>query len=534
MPDAVNILLVDDEQRNLDALKAILDDPAYRLLEADDPQKALHLLLGNDVAAIVLDVKMPAMSGFELAQLIKGTKKFRQIPIVFLSAHLLDDHDIIAGYDAGAVDYLTKPVNPRILRHKVAVFADLFRKTRALAELNDTLESRVHERTAELERSEAALRGADKQKDEFIATLAHELRNPLAPLRTGIEILVGQPDPPPVVARTLKAMGRQLEHMVRLIDDLLDVSRITRGTLELRKEETRLKRVVEQAADTAAAESARRGQEIRVDAEDGIVAMVDATRVAQIVGNLLNNAAKHSSAGSPIRVELRQEGDSAVIRVIDAGVGIPAEQLGRVFDMFTKIERSTASKNEGLGIGLALSRKLAHLHGGELTGASAGEGRGATFTLTLPLEPTRKSGETVIDSVRPPPTTAPVAAPLRVVLVEDNEDSAEAMNIWLTMLGHRVRMAHDGPTGLAIILEERPDVVICDIGLPALDGVEVCRRVALAMSVPPFMIALTGWGMEKDRQRTLDAGFHKHLVKPVALDALRIALQSVGRKAEAG
>jgi CheY-like chemotaxis protein len=320
--------------------------------------------------------------------------------------------------------------------------------------------------------------------------------------------------------------------MVRLIDDLLDVSRITRGTLELRKEETNLKRIVDQAVETATSEAGRRGQEIVVDVEDGILAIVDATRVAQIIGNLLNNAAKHSSADSPIRVELRQEAETAVIRVIDAGVGIPVEQLGRVFDMFTKIDRSTASKNEGLGIGLALSRKLAQLHGGELTGASGGEGKGATFTLVLPLETSRTSGETPIESVRPQATKA--AKPLRVVLVEDNEDSAVAMSIWLTMLGHEVHVAHDGPAGLAMILEERPDVAICDIGLPDMDGVEVCRRATAAMDAPPFMIALTGWGMEKDRQRTVEAGFQRHLVKPVALEDMRAALESVGTKARAG
>src|SRR5580704_19462470 len=171
MSDTIKILLVDDEPRNLDALEAILDDPAYHLLRANDADKALRLLLENDVAAIVLDIKMPGVSGFELAQLIKGTKRFRQIPIVFLTAYLVDDQDVLTGYGAGAVDYLTKPINPQILRHKVAVFADLFRKTHALAELNNKLEARVLERTAELERSEAALREANKHKDRFLATL---------------------------------------------------------------------------------------------------------------------------------------------------------------------------------------------------------------------------------------------------------------------------------------------------------------------------------------------------------------------------
>ena len=268
MSDAINILLVDDESRNLDALESILDDPAYHLLRADDADKALRLLLEHDVAAIVLDIKMPGVSGIELAKLIKGTKKFRQIPIVFLTAYLVDDQDVVMGYGAGAVDYLTKPVNPQILRHKIGVFAELFRKTRALAELNEHLETRVQQRTAELERSEAALRQASEQKDRFLATLAHELRNPLAPLRTGVDILLRQAAASPVVERTLAVMNRQVDHMVRLIDDLLEVSRINRGTLEMRKERVALSAVLERAIETAAPAFARRGQTVAtIDAD---------------------------------------------------------------------------------------------------------------------------------------------------------------------------------------------------------------------------------------------------------------------------
>jgi len=525
MPDTISILLVDDEQRNLDALESILDDPTYRLLRADDADKALHLLLENDVAAIVLDIKMPVVSGFELAKVIKGTKKFGQIPVVFLTAYLLDDHDVLEGYGAGAVDYLTKPVNPQILRHKVAVFADLFRKTRALAELNVHLETRVQERTAELEKSEGALRAANKQKDLFLATLAHELRNPLAPLRTGLDILMHQPEPPPTTERTLAAMNRQLDHMVRLVDDLLDVSRISRGILEVRREYVTLSSVVDRALETAGPLFTRRNQSVTVDAVGAVPAFVDATRIAQIIGNLLNNASKHSPSGARVRVELGCAGNMATVRVVDEGAGIPFDQLTRVFDMFTKIERSVQSANDGLGIGLALSRQLAELHGGTLTAASAGEGKGATFTLSVP------TGEA--QSVLSKPAVRSAAAPdlpaaLTIVVVEDNEDSADMMSTWLEQLGHDVRVARTGPDGVALIMGARPDVVLCDLGLPGMDGVDVCRRVVLGMPVPPVMIALTGWGMEGDRQRTVEAGFHHHLVKPVELAQLRSVLQSVG------
>jgi signal transduction histidine kinase len=523
MPETIDILLVDDEHRNLDALEVILDDPTYRLLRADDADKALRLLLENDVAAMVLDIKMPGVSGFELARLVKGTKKFRHIPIVFLTAYLVDDQDVLTGYGAGAVDYLTKPVKPEILRHKVAVFAELFRKTRALAELNEHLEARVRQRTLELEQSEAALRAANRQKDVFLTTLAHELRNPLAPLRTGLDLLLRQLEATPTVTRTLSAMNRQLDHLVRLVDDLLDVARITRGTLEMRREPVELSTVIERALETTRPLFTRRNQSIEIDAESPVAAFVDSTRVAQIVGNLVNNASKHSAPGATIRVELRREQDSGVIRVIDQGAGIPADQLACVFEMFTTIERAPHAPNDGLGIGLALSRHLAELHGGSLTGFSEGEGKGATFTLSLPIGPARSVVET-------PPSAPPasLAAALTVVVAEDNADSADMMSTWLEHLGHSVRVARSGPDAVALVLEARPDVVLCDLGLPELDGVDVCRRIMQEMPSPPVMIALTGWGMERDRRRTVEAGFSHHLVKPVDPNKLHTVLESIG------
>ncbi|HWO20219.1 MAG TPA: response regulator [Kofleriaceae bacterium] len=528
MDGAINILLVDDEQRNLDALESILDEPGYRLLRAEDADRALRHLLENDVAAIVLDIKMPGVSGFELAQLIKGTKKFRQIPIVFLTAYLVDDQDILAGYGAGAVDYLTKPVNPKILRHKISVFADLFRKTRALAELNATLEQRVSERTAELERSEAALRAASQQKDSFLATLAHELRNPLAPLRTGLDLLLHTGAPSPAAGRAMAAMNRQLDHMVRLIDDLLDVSRISRGMLELKRTRTDLASVIEHALDTARPFFDQRKQTVTVELSGPVHAAIDATRVSQIVGNLLHNASKFTPPGGAIRVELVGEGGAALIRVIDKGEGIPVGQLDKVFDMFARIERAGRSVvGGGLGIGLALARQLAEMHGGSLAASSEGEGAGATFTLRLPTA----AGDMAEPGGAPAAGGAQVARPatgLDIAVIEDNDDAADTLTLWLEEMGHRVRLARNGPDGLAMVREGRPDLVLCDVGLPGMDGVEVCRRIrALAGERPPVMVALTGWGMEEDRRRTREAGFEHHLVKPVGPDQLRAILKDV-------
>ena len=525
LQEQCNILLVDDEQRNLDTLESILDDPTYSLLRAADADKALKLLLENDVAAIVLDIKMPGVSGFELAQMIKGSKKFRQIPILFLTAYLVDEHDVAAGYGAGAVDYLTKPIDPFILRHKIGVFVELFRKTRALAELNETLERRVQERTADLERSEAALREANKQKDKFLATLAHELRNPLAPLRTGLDLLLRSPERSPSMGQALETMDRQVDHMVRLIDDLLDVSRISRGTLELRKESASLASVIERAVETSSPVLARRDQTVAVEAEERVVAAVDPTRIAQVVSNLLNNASKHSPRGARIRVALRRAAGKAIIDVVDPGAGIPPEQLDRIFQMFTKIERPNQAGNDGLGIGLALSRQVAELHGGSLAATSEGEGKGATFTLSVPIG--------VVEAPRPEPAAEepqPKARRgLNVVIVEDNEDAAQMMQVWLSLEGHEAKVAHTGPDGVALISEAKPDVVLCDIGLPGMDGVDVCRTV-LANDAPakPVMVALTGWGADADRTRTVEVGFRHHLVKPVDLDKLRVLLEKIG------
>ncbi len=529
MTDLINILLVDDEPRNLDALELILNDPGYRLIRAESADRALRELLQNHVAAIVLDVKMPEISGFELAHLIKSNKRFRQIPIVFLTAYLLDDAHAVAGYDAGAVDYLTKPVNPLILRHKIAVFADLFRKTRALAELNDTLEQRVRERTAELERSEAALRAAAEQKDRFIATLAHELRNPLAPLRTGLDILMQRPDAPvSASSRTLGAMNRQLTHMVRLIDDLLDVSRISRGALELRLDTADLVSIVEDAIDVVRPYVERRNQTVRFETDVRVYADVDATRVSQIIVNLIHNASKFSPEEAEIRVEIEIDHHAAArIRVIDSGVGIAATDLEHVFEMFARVDGAAPTGSSGLGIGLSLGRRLAEAHGGSLTASSESEGCGSTFTLTLNGARSVRTSRAALSSGRGIRPESP-ASRLEIVVIEDNEDAAETLMLWLEQMGHDVKLARTGPEGLELLRGCSPQLVLCDVGLPGMDGIEVCQRLKAETSRDqPVMVALTGWGMDADRKRTRDAGFDHHLVKPVAPDKLRDIIETI-------
>jgi signal transduction histidine kinase len=515
-PQPIDILLVDDEPRNLDALEVILAAPGYRLIRAMNGDAALSALLKHDIAAMVLDIRMPDIGGVELARIIKGTKKFREIPILFLTAHLLDDQDIVAGYGAGAVDYLTKPVNPLVFRHKIAVFAELFRKTRALAELNETLEARVQERTAELEKSEAALRAADRQKDEFLATLAHELRNPLAPLRMGLALLTREGSAE--AGNTLTVMNRQLDHMVRLIDDLLDVARISGGKLELKKSRVNVAEAIQTALETCRPFFEQRRQVVSTETDASLYAFADPTRLAQIVSNLLHNACKFTPEEGRVQITLTHENGRAVIRVMDSGVGIGAEQLSRVFEMFTRIEASTTNQNGGLGIGLALSRKLAGLHDGDISVASEGAGKGSVFTFSLPAEvgSAAPEAETTPSNPRPKPQT-----PINVLVIEDNEDSAEVLALVLESRGYAPSVAHTGSDGLALFQEKLPQIVLCDIGLPEMDGIEVCKRVReLPLDYVPVMIALTGWGMREDVRRTKDSGFDYHLVKPVAPDDL--------------
>ncbi len=528
MSRSVDILLVDDEARNLDTLEAILENPGYRLLRAEDGGRALRLLLENDVAAIVLDVRMPEVNGFELAHVIKNTRHFRETPIVFLTAHLSDDQQVIAGYDAGAVDYLIKPVNPRVLRQKIAVFAELFRKTRELAELNERLEERVRERTTELERSEKALREAAQQKDEFLAILAHELRNPLGPLRSGADLLLRRKSAEPVVARTLAVMDRQLHHMVRLIDDLLDVSRISQGQLKLKKEPVDLGELLASTVESLRSAFERHHQQVVLERVDELATLADPTRVAQIVTNLLTNAAKFTPENGGIRVQLSRERGRALIHVTDTGPGVSADQVDRIFQLFARVDRPGVAGQAGLGIGLALARRLAEMHGGALTVASSGESSGSTFTLSLPLF---AAASTSADVRQHEAAASEMTNHLRIVIIEDNEDLAGSLKDLLEEAGHSVWSTPSGSAGIHLVQEVNPNVVLCDLGLPGIAGVEVCRKIrALPSAVRPLMVAITGWGREEDRRETCEAGFDHHLLKPVAADRLEQLLRTVTNK----
>jgi PAS domain S-box-containing protein len=667
MSDLVKVLLVDDQVRNLEALQAVLHPSGCELVCAQSADEALLALLTHDFAAIVLDIRMPGMNGLELAQLIKGRKRTKHVPILFLTAHMQDERDILRGYQVGAVDYLTKPLDPQILRAKIDIFADLYRTSldlaqanvrlkreisdrelaeEALKEANQKLETRVNLRTAEVvyansvlaaseerlrialdagrmgtweldelgrlchlddvqasllglpngtrtvslralvsltyvedeervreavERAttmsvpvegavdyshefrivrpsdgqvrwlhvkgrtfttadgqlrrigvsmditdrktvEQALQDADQRKNDFLATLAHELRNPLAPIRNAIELLRLKGPLQPEQKRSADVIDRQARALTRLVDDLLDISRITQGRLELRREPASLAAIVDAAVEASRPLIDGGGHKLVIDVPDEpITLLADVTRIAQVVSNLLNNAARYSEPNGLVQVSVRRRGGDAVITVTDAGIGIPPENIGRVFDMFVQLDRAQERGRSGLGVGLALSRQLVEMHGGHISAHSAGAGLGSAFEITLPIADEIEVSAPVTTTLADAPMTK-----LRLLVVDDNRDSVDSLSVLLRLMGNEVRMAFDGVEAVDVAGEYRPDVVLLDVGLPRRNGYDAAR---LIRSEPwgrdIVLIALTGWGQDQDRRRSREAGFDHHLVKPV-------------------
>lgn len=361
----------------------------------------------------------------------------------------------------------------------------------------------------------AHLSDADHRKDEFLATLAHELRNPLAPIRNGLQILKLMGSDPETMEQSRAMMERQVDQMVRLVDDLMDVSRISRGKLELRRERVSLADVLAGAVETSRPLIEQMGHELSITPPtEPVVVDADLTRLAQVFMNLLNNAAKYSERGGRISLTATRDGSEVVVSVKDTGIGIAAEQLPRIFEMFSQIDHSLEKSQGGLGIGLTLVRRLVEMHGGAVEARSEGPGRGSEFVVRLPI---------VVEASAPQPAKKAEApkTSLRVLIVDDNRDGADSLAMMLKVLGNETRTAYDGEDAVAAAAQFRPDVVLLDIGMPKLNGNEACRRIReLPWQRQPIIIAQTGWGQEGDRQRTQDAGFDHHLVKPVEISEL--------------
>jgi signal transduction histidine kinase/DNA-binding response OmpR family regulator len=703
-PQRLQVLVVDDSERNLSALEAMLGDLDARFVPARSGEEALRLLLRQDFALVLLDVRMPGLDGFETAELIRQRERNRGTPIIFLTAYDGDREKEERGYALGAVDFLSKPVFPEVLRGKVAALIDLHRKSDELRRQEVLLreaERRDHERamaaarqrwreeslrreverereaSATLQRANARLRVladavagllrgapldaapvifagaadlgaevglwylgdealalarhaglepgeleqagavsdddpiaaaarerakvvlgadagarplrgvaaaigaraavvfplgagarlhgalafasrrrdgfepedvaalevvaenaaealeraalvalmsrqaeelrcADARKDEFLAMLGHELRNPLAPVVNALELVRRRDGDDPPLARAVVVARRQIDHMRRLLDDLLDVSRIRTGKIELRQAALDARDAVRDAVEETEAlvTEYRHALEVALPPEplplDG-----DRVRLTQVVTNLLHNAAKYTQPGGHLSVRAGRDGTDVVITVRDDGIGIAPDVLPRVFDLFVQAAQGADRAHGGLGLGLTLARHLVEMHGGTLLGRSGGPGAGSEFEVRLPARADGAAGPQPGD----PPSPRAAAHHLRVVLVEDSADIRETLRSLLELEGHAVAEAEDGRRGLELIRAQAPDVALVDIGLPGLDGYAVARH-ARAAAPGTRLVAMTGYGRPEDRRLALDAGFDAHVVKPVHFDDL--------------
>jgi PAS domain S-box-containing protein len=627
------VLLADDNADMRQYIERLLM-PQFRVVAVADGEQALAALERERPDLLLSDIMMPHLDGIGLLSRIRRDARWRELPVVLLSARAGEEAKI-AGLDAEADDYVVKPFAARELIARVAnqiAISRLRREAHAtvaaseerfrtalsasragftvlqavrdaagriedfewryvnsaaerllgrpahelvgrrvatvlpghwdtphlLAGLTAVVETgepadiefalHPNQRThwyhnsvakmddgvvvwfadiTERKRVESELRDVDRRKDEFLATLAHELRNPLAPIRQAAAIASA----PRVSAAQLRwshgVIERQVRHMARLLDDLLDVSRITRGTLELRREWLDIRSVVDAAVETSTPALEAKGHSFSVSvAEDLPQVHADGLRLAQVLSNLLNNAAKYTDAGGRVALTARREGDALAIRVSDTGIGIEAEALPRMFQMFSQLRPALERSEGGLGIGLALVKGLVSLHGGSVAVRSGGSGQGCEFEVRLPLTGPRRSD--------PQKATVDAAAgasgqALRVLVVDDNADAAESLAMLLALDGHEVKIAFDAEQALALAIDFRPQLAILDIGLPGRNGYEVALDLRrLAKSRPPKLIALTGWGQAEDRARARNAGFDEHLTKPVDPDALMRLVHSCG------
>ena len=646
--DTISVLVVDDTPQNLVTLEALLEEPGLRVVGVKSAREALRRLLKEEFAAILLDVHMPDMDGFETASLIRQRPLSQHTPILFLTAYAVEAQ-LTQAYALGAVDYMPTPVQPDVLKAKVAVFADLHRKrleVRRQAELLRDAEARlrqqaehalresegrfqvlctsapvgifqldagghcvyaspvwqtttgtppeaasglgwadvvsdgrgietlgawrasvdkgevwscesrftcqgetrwVHVRTSPIvtdgvravghvgtvedltarKVTEGRLIEADRRKDEFLAMLAHELRNPLAAISSAVTV-ARTPRLERERSWSIAVIGRHVRHLEKLIDDLLDVSRITLGKIEMRLERIDLAVVLARAADAVGPQVAERHQHLEVAPPPSALWLdADPTRLEQVFVNLLGNASKYSHDGGRIWVSASPGPAGVEVRVRDEGIGLDRTMAERVFDLFAQAQTGLDRAKGGLGIGLSLAQRLTELHHGSIRVHSAGLGHGAEFVVTLPL------ASAVVPAAEPSQAESPLTATASgrtVLLVDDNADATRALALLLAQAGFDVTEAHDGGEALTLTADQMPDIVLLDLGLPVVDGYRVAETLrGRPGGETPLLIAISGYGQPEDRQRSLAVGFDHHLVKPIDCAEL-VALMRKGTR----
>ncbi|MGJ7917267.1 ATP-binding protein [Massilia sp. LXY-6] len=483
------------------AVAGVATELGYEILRVRSADEALRHAAPPGFALILAGYTDDVAAFADVVRRLRAA--FPRTPLVAIGPLLRHEAATEPLYEAGALSVLQEPVSATILKAKARFYLDAYANAAELRRLADDLAEQ------------------DRRKTEFLATLAHELRNPLAPIRSGLQLMRRTKGDPAAQARVEDIMDRQLDHLVHLVDDLLDVARITRGQVELKPEWISLDEVVRAAVDTSLPliEAARHRLDLRLPAE-ALDLYADPTRLTQVVSNLLNNAARYTPRGGAILVAAERDGEHAVIVVSDNGIGIAPESLESVFQMFTQVAPPTQRGNGGLGIGLSLVRSLVELHGGTVSAASAGIGAGSVFTVRLPL-----AGK---DSPAPQRAAlAPIApaAGLRLLVVDDNRDAAETLSALLAIMGHTAPVAADGHQAVRMIASLRPHVVFLDIGMPGMSGYEVAQAVRADPQCDGVrLVALTGWGGAADRARTSAAGFDAHLTKPATVAAIEEVL----------
>ena len=470
----------------------------YDVVTAFDGREGIEQALRFDPTVVVSDIMMPHVSGVEMVAQMRALPELQRTPILLLSAKA-DEELMVELLDDGAQDFIVKPFSERDLRVRVRNLV-LGAQARAAAE------------------------SANRAKDEFLAMLGHELRNPLSPILTALQLMKLRGEPGSERERTV--IERQVNHLTRLVDDLLDVSRIARGRVELKTEIVEIAEVVAKAIEMASPLLEQRNHTLKMDVpRRGLRVDGDPTRLGQVISNLLTNAAKYTPPNGVVTVRAEQVDDEVVLSVRDTGIGISPDVLPRIFELFVQERQALDRSQGGLGIGLTIVRSLVERHGGSVSARSDGRGKGSEFIIRLPLAEGGAAGADALPAL-PAAAAAPGAGAVRILVVDDNEDGAEMLADALIGRGYDTRVAHDAPAALRVAAEFSPDVAFLDLGLPVMDGFELAAHLRELPGLADIrLIAVTGYGQESDRRRTRDAGFEGHLVKPVDIDAIEATLK---------